>query len=197
MTKQRCEWCDESSELYTQYHDQQWGVPVVDDQELFEMLILEGMQAGLSWLTVLNKRENFRQAFDQFDYHKIASYDATKIAELLENPGIIRNRLKVNGTVKNAKAFIAIQKEFGSFKNYIWEYVDFQPIQNQFKELKEIPAQTEISEKISKDLKKRGMTFVGPTIIYAFMQAIGMVNDHVQSCFRYHPVSQMTPPQRD
>jgi DNA-3-methyladenine glycosylase I len=188
MMKKRCAWCDESSEIYCHYHDNQWGVPVYDEQELYEMLILEGMQAGLSWLTILKKRKNFRLAFDHFDYQKVAIYDDEKIAQLLDNQGIVRNRLKIRAAIKNAQIFLNIQKEFGSFKDYIWAFVDFNPIQNQFERLEEIPAQTELSEKISKDLKRRGMNFVGPTIIYSFMQAIGMVNDHVTSCFRHKEV---------
>jgi|GEM_PF-128167 len=188
MMKIRCTWCDENSEIYCHYHDNQWGVPVYDEQELYEMLILEGMQAGLSWITILKKRENFRIAFDHFDYQKVAIYDDDKIAQLLDNKGIIRNRLKIRAAIKNAQVFLRIQKEFGSFKDYIWAFVDFSPIQNQFEHIEEIPAQTELSEKISKDLKKRGMNFVGPTIIYSFMQAIGMVNDHVTSCFRHKEI---------
>lgn len=181
----RCEWCDENSDEYVKYHDSEWGVPVHDDRKLFEMLILEGMQAGLSWITVLKKRENFRRAFDNFDYEKIALYGEEKIAELLNDSGIIRNRLKVRSAVKNAKVYMEIQKEFGSFDEYIWGFVDGKQVQNSFRKLDEIPATTEVSDRISKDLKNRGMSFVGSTIIYAFMQAIGMVNDHETGCFRY------------
>ncbi|MCP3966248.1 MAG: DNA-3-methyladenine glycosylase I [Lentisphaerae bacterium] len=184
----RCKWCDENSKLYTEYHDHEWGIPVHEDIKLFEMLILEGMQAGLSWLTILRKRENFRAAFDDFDYRKIALYDTEKITELLQNTGIIRNRLKINTVIKNAQAFLNIQHEFESFDNYIWKFVDFKPIQNNFKKTEDIPAQTELSKGISKDLKKRGMNFVGPTIIYSFMQAVGMVNDHEISCFKFHEI---------
>jgi len=191
MTKIRCTWCDESSQLYTDYHDTQWGVPVFNDHELFEMLILEGMQAGLSWITVLKKRANFYKALDGFDYHKIANYDEAKIAQLLDDPGIIRNRLKVKACIQNARVFMEIQEQYGSFSDYIWDYVDHRPIQNVFNSLEELPAQTSLSVEISKDLKKRGMNFVGPTIIYSFMQAIGMVNDHVQGCFRYQEIKNL------
>ncbi len=173
------------NELYVKYHDEDWGIPVHDDRMLFEMLILEGAQAGLSWETVLNKRENYRKAFDNFDPRKVAKYSETRKAKLLKNEGIIRNRLKVAGSIKNAKAFLEIQKEFGSFDAYIWNFVKGKPIQNKFKKLSEIPAQTELADTISKNLKKRGMIFVGPTIMYAFMQSVGMVNDHEVSCFRY------------
>lgn len=183
--KKRCGWCDESSDIYVTYHDNQWGVPLVDDKNLFEMLILEGMQAGLSWITILKKKENFLAAFDNFDYVRIAQYDEEKIADLLSNGGIIRNRLKIQSAVRNARVFIDLQREFGSFARYLWSYVDYTPIQNRYEKTADLPAKTELSTKISKDLKKRGMNFVGPTIIYALMQAIGMVNDHELSCFRY------------
>lgn len=189
---QRCEWCDDNSELYKHYHDTQWGVPVFDDNLLFEMLILEGMQAGLSWITVLKKKENFRIALDNFDAKTIAQYGPEKIEQLMENTGIIRNRLKLEACIKNAKAFLTIQTEQGSFSDYLWTYVDHKPIQNSFETLAHIPAKTDISEKISKDLKKRGMNFVGPTIIYAFMQAIGMVNDHQTDCFRYQEIKALS-----
>jgi DNA-3-methyladenine glycosylase I len=182
--KIRCEWSG-SDPLYTKYHDEEWGIPVHDDQKLFEMLILEGAQAGLSWITVLKKRENYRKAFDNFDAIKISKYSDKKVEKLLENAGIIRNRLKINSTVGNAKAFLKVQKEFGSFDKYIWQFVDHKPITNKFKSLKDLPAKTEISDKMSKDLKKRGFKFVGSTICYAFMQATGMVNDHSTDCFRY------------
>lgn len=183
--KKRCGWCDESSDIYVAYHDHQWGVPLTDDAQLFEMLILEGMQAGLSWITILKKKENIFAAFDNFDYVRIAQYDEEKIAELLTNDGIIRNRLKIQSVVRNARVFIDLQREYGSFARYLWNYVDFSPIQNRYEKPEELPAKTELSTKISKDLKKRGMNFVGPTIIYALMQAIGMVNDHELSCYRY------------
>lgn len=185
IEKKRCGWCDETSDLYVDYHDNQWGVPLGNDRKLFEMLILEGMQAGLSWLTILKKRDNFLSAFDDFDFLKVAKYDDEKIEELLDNKGIIRNRLKIQSAVRNAGVFINLRNEFGTFSRYLWNYVDFTPIQNHYHSLKDLPAKTKLSEEISKDLKKRGMNFVGPTIIYALMQAIGMVNDHEVSCFRY------------
>lgn len=178
----RCGWCL-SSDLYKKYHDQEWGVPVYDDQKLFEFLILETFQAGLSWITILNKRENFRLAFDDFDYKKVAQYQEDKIQELLQNSGIIRNKLKVHSAITNAQNFIKIQEEFGSFSNYIWAFVDHKPVQNYPKTLKEVPATSPISDAISKDLKKRGFKFVGSTVIYAHMQATGMVNDHVADCW--------------
>ena len=170
------------------YHDTEWGVPQHDDRKLFEFLILEGAQAGLSWDTILRKRENYRQAFDDFDAQKVALYDEAKCTELLQNEGIIRNRLKIASTVQNAKAFLLIQREFGSFDKYIWNFVGEKPIDGKRKSLSEIPAKTEISDAISKDLKKRGFNFVGSTIMYAFMQACGLVNDHLTSCFRYKEV---------
>jgi DNA-3-methyladenine glycosylase I len=182
--KIRCEWCG-NDPLYMKYHDEEWGIPVHDDHKLFEMLILEGAQAGLSWITVLKKRENYRKAFNNFDPEKISKYSDKKIAKLLENPGIIRNRLKVNSTVTNAKAFLAVKKEFGSFERYIWQFVNHKPIVNNFKSMKDIPAKTKLSDMMSKDLKKRGFKFIGSTICYAFMQAVGMVNDHTTACFRY------------
>ncbi len=187
-TKQRCAWVNPKNKLDIEYHDTQWWVPVFDDRLLFEMLILEGAQAGLSWATILKKRDNYKNAFDNFDVQKIAKYDDKKISELLQNEGIVRNKLKIYSTVKNAKVFIEIQKEFGSFSNYIWDFVNGQPMQNHFKDISEIPAKTELSDKISKDLKKRGMNFVGSTIIYAFMQAVGMVNDHEEKCFRHEKI---------
>jgi DNA-3-methyladenine glycosylase I len=186
----RCEWAGEDP-LYVNYHDDEWGVPVHDDQELFEFLILEGAQAGLSWITILRKRENYRQAFDNFDPKKISKYDQAKIESLLQNPGIIRNKLKIRSAVQNAQAFLQIQEEFGSFNEYIWAFVNHQPIINTWTKMNEIPASTPLSEAISKDLKKRGFNFVGPTIIYAHMQATGMVNDHVVTCFRYDQINQM------
>jgi DNA-3-methyladenine glycosylase I len=168
-------------ELYMAYHDNEWGVPVHDDRHLFEMLILEGAQAGLSWITILKKRENYRRAFDNFDARKVARYDARKIQKLLADPGIVRNRLKVNATVQNAKAFLAVQKEFGSFDKYIWQFVGGKPIRNSWKR-GQIPAKTKESDAMSKDLLKRGFKFVGSTICYAFMQAVGLVNDHMVDC---------------
>lgn len=187
MDKHRCGWCL-GDPLYEAYHDTEWGVPVRDDDTLFEFLILETFQAGLSWITVLRKRENFRKAFDRFNYQKIAAYDQKKVDSLLQDPGIIRNKLKVNATISNAKAFMEIQKEFGSFNTYIWDFVDGEPIKNQWKNYKDAPATTAVSDAISKDLKKRGFKFVGSTVIYAHMQATGMVNDHEVNCFRYHEV---------
>jgi len=172
--KIRCAWAG-TDPLYQQYHDEEWGIPVHDDRHLFEMLNLEGAQAGLSWITILRKRENYRAAFDHFDAALIARYDEAKIAELLANPGIVRNKLKIAGVVKNARAFLQVQQEFGSFDAYIWRFVNGQPLINQRANLREIPAQTVEAEAMSKDLKKRGFTFVGPTICYAFMQAVGMV----------------------
>lgn len=182
--KKRCEW-SVSDPLYVKYHDEEWGVPVHDDKKLFEMLLLEGAQAGLSWITILKKRINYRKAFDNFNAKKIAKYDEKKRKELLENAGIVRNKLKVNAFIVNAQLFLDIQKEFGSFDKYIWQFVNYKPIVNKFKSLKEIPPFTKESDAMSKDLKKRGFKFVGSTICYAFMQATGMVNDHITSCYRY------------
>lgn len=187
MEKVRCSWC-ESSDLYKNYHDTEWGVPVYDDQKLFEFLTLETFQAGLSWITVLKKRENFREAFDNFDYKKIAQYNDNKFNELIQNAGIIRNKLKVKAAISNAQAFMQVQKEFGSFSKYIWDFVDGKPITNSFKTLTEVPSTTPLSDTISKDLKNRGFKFVGSTVVYAHMQATGMVNDHITSCFRYSEV---------
>ena len=187
MEKKRCGWCI-GDPLYEKYHDQEWGVPIFDDGLLFEFLILETFQAGLSWITILRKREHFGKSFDAFDYYKIAAYDSLKEEELLSNPNIIRNRLKIAATIQNARAFLAIQKEEGSFSNYIWSFVSGKPVINKYKKLDEIPAFTPLAEKISKDLKKRGFKFVGPTIIYAHMQATGMVNDHLVDCFRHSEV---------
>jgi DNA-3-methyladenine glycosylase I len=181
--KNRCGWCT-SSELYQKYHDQEWGVPVYDDETLFEFLILETFQAGLSWITILNKRENFRTAFDSFDYKKIALYSEEKIQELLQDSGIIRNKLKVRSAVSNAIAFMKVQEEFGCFSKYIWGFIDGKPIINNPKNLSEVQATTPLSDTISKDLKKRGFKFVGSTVIYAHMQATGMVNDHVENCWK-------------
>ncbi len=183
----RCEWST-ASELEIKYHDHEWGIPVYDDRILFEFLILEGAQAGLSWSTILNKREGYQKAFDNFDVKKIARYKQARIDKLLQNVDIVRNKLKVNSTVTNAINFIEIQKEFGSFSNYLWAFVNNKPIINKWKSLSEIPVSTDLSEKISKDLKKKGFKFVGSTIIYAYMQAVGMVNDHTTSCFRYKEV---------
>lgn len=180
--KTRCAWC-EKDDLYRKYHDQEWGKPVYDDATLFEFLILETFQAGLSWITILNKRENFRKAFDNFDYKKIAQYSEEKIQELLLDAGIIRNKLKVYSAVSNAIAFMKIQEEFGSFSKYIWGFVDGKPIDNNLQSLKDVPATTPLSDAISKDLKKRGFKFVGSTVVYAHMQATGMVNDHIESCW--------------
>lgn len=179
----RCGWA--RNELAIHYHDTEWGVPQHDDQVLFEFLILEGAQAGLSWDTILAKRDNYRKAFDNFDVAKVARYSEAKQAKLMLNEGIVRNRLKIASLVQNAKAFLAVQKEFGSFDKYIWSFVGGKPIDGKRKELSDIPAKTEISDALSKDLKKRGFNFVGSTIMYAFMQATGMVNDHVKTCFRY------------
>ena len=184
MTKSeplRCPWAG-TEQIYIDYHDKEWGIPLHDDQRLFEMLILEGMQAGLSWITILKKRENFRRVFDNFDAEKISRYDDKKIEELMQNAGIIRNRRKLTAAVNNAKAFLEIQREFGSFDRFIWDYVDGVPVVNHYKSMSEVPANTPLSDKISRDLKKRGFNFVGTTIIYSFMQAIGMVDDHLINC---------------
>ena len=178
----RCAWC-EKDDLYRKYHDEEWGKPVYDDATIFEFLVLETFQAGLSWYTILSKREHFREAFDQFDYQKIANYPEEKLATLLENPGIIRNKLKIKATVTNAQAFIKTQEEFGSFSKYIWGFVGGKPIDNKPKSLDEVPATTVISDALSKDLKKRGFKFTGSTVMYAHMQATGMVNDHITECF--------------
>ncbi|AZB26090.1 MULTISPECIES: DNA-3-methyladenine glycosylase I [Chryseobacterium] len=182
MEKIRCGWC-EKDDLYRKYHDEEWGRPVYDDETIFEFLILESFQAGLSWYTILSKRENFRKAFDYFDYNKVAVYSDQKIEELMNNSGIIRNKLKICAAVTNARKFLEVQEEFGSFSKYIWGFIDGRPIDNKPKALSEVPATTEISDKISKDLKKRGFKFVGSTVIYAHMQATGMVNDHIETCF--------------
>jgi DNA-3-methyladenine glycosylase I len=187
MEKHRCGWCKGDS-LYEAYHDEEWGVPIKDDDLLFEFLVLETFQAGLSWITILRRRENFRIAFDNFDYKKIAKYPETKILDLLQDEGIIRNKLKVRATVSNAQAYMTIQKEFGTFSNYIWQFVKGVSVKNKVLNYKEAPANTPTSDAISKELKKRGFKFVGSTIIYAFMQATGMVNDHEIKCFRYHEV---------
>ena len=182
--KHRCFWVTDS-ELYKSYHDKEWGTPVFDDKTLFEFLVLETFQAGLSWITILNKRENFRNAFDDFDYKKIANYSEKKYDSLLQDVGIIRNKLKIKSAITNARLFMEIQKEFGSFSKFIWSYVNDKPILNKFEKREEVPATTELSDKISKDLKKRGFKFVGSTVMYAYMQAVGMVNDHTTDCFKY------------
>ena len=187
MEKHRCGWCV-GDPLYERYHDEEWGVPLYDENKLFEFLILETFQAGLSWITVLRKRENFRKAFDNFDYKKIANYKQSKIDALLQDAGIIRNKLKVKATVTNAQAFIKIQNEFGSFSDYIWAFVNGKPIKNKLKDHRNAPANTSLSNIISKDLKNRDFKYVGTTVIYAHMQATGMVNDHEMSCFRYNEV---------
>lgn len=186
--KNRCWWAPDNDPLYVQYHDEEWGVPTHDDRMLFEMLILEGAQAGLSWSTILHKRENYRKAFDNFDAEKVARYDDEKIQSLLQNQGIVRNKLKIHSTVRNVGVFLQIQKAFGSFDNYIWRYTNYKPLINHWKNPGDVPAETGLSKTISKDLKKRGMNFVGPTIIYAYMQSIGLVNDHLTSCFRHKEV---------
>ena len=180
----RCPWPMQDP-LYVAYHDQEWGVPVHDDRRLFEFLILEGAQAGLSWITILKKRDNYRRAFDNFDAEKIARYNSRKIQKLLADPGIVRNRLKIESAVRNAKAYLAVRDEFGSFDRYLWQFVGGRPIRNQWKSLKQIPARTAESDALSRDLGRRGFKFVGSTICYAFMQAVGMVNDHTTDCFRY------------
>ena len=189
----RCAWST-SDPLYIAYHDHEWGVPIRrDDNALFERMSLEGAQAGLSWITILRKRDNYRAAFDGFDPAIVAHYDEAKIAELLANPGIVRNRLKIAAAINNARKFLDVQEEFGSFSDYLWGFVGGVPIQNQWRSLSEIPAETDLSRKLSKDLKRRGFTFVGSTICYAMMQAIGMVNDHTVDCFRYEEIRRMSP----
>ncbi len=187
MGIKRCEWAN-YNKLMEGYHDKEWGVPVHDDRKLFEFIILEGAQAGLTWLTVLQKRENYRKAFDKFEAKKIAKYDSKKVKELLSNKGIIRNKLKIAATIQNAKLFLEVKKEFGSFDRYIWQFVNNKTIKNKFISLKEIPSKTKESDEMSKDLKKRGFNFVGSTICYAFMQAVGMVNEHTVDCFRYKEI---------
>jgi len=187
----RCKWAEGVSLDYIEYHDKEWGVPVHDDRVQFEFLILEGAQAGLSWSTILNKRDGYRKAFADFDPEKVARFTKKRIEKLLTNPAIVRNRLKVESTVTNAKAFLAVQEEFGSFSDYIWGFVDGSPIQNRWRRDKDIPATSAVSDALSKDLKKRGFRFVGSTIVYAHMQATGLVNDLVSSCFRYKPCQQL------
>jgi len=183
----RCDWGN-ANELMIKYHDEEWGVPLHDDRKLFEFFVLEGFQAGLSWQIVLNKRENFRRAFDNFNIEIVAKYDKTKIAELVQDKSIIRNKQKIAATVNNANCFLEVQKEFGSFDKYIWQFVDFKPVVNSFSKMSELPAKTALSDKIAADLKKRGFKFVGSTVIYAHLQATGMVNDHLVGCFRYAEV---------
>ncbi len=180
----RCDWCL-GNELYMAYHDTEWGVPVHEDRGHFEFLVLEGAQAGLSWLTVLRKRDSYRKAFDNFDPARVARYNDRKIEGLLADPGIVRNRRKVESAITNARAFLAVQKEFGTFDRYLWGFVDGKPVRNRWKSISEIPATSDLAERVSADLKKRGFRFVGPTIIYAHLQAIGVINDHIASCFRY------------
>jgi DNA-3-methyladenine glycosylase I len=186
----RCEW-GTTNELMIKYHDEEWGVPLHDDQKLFEFLVLEGFQAGLSWQLVLNKRENFRKAFDNFYPDLIANYNEEKVETLIRDKSIIRNKLKIKGCINNAKCFLEIQRIFGSFDTYIWQFVNYKPIVNSFKSIKELPAKTELSNQISADLKKRGFTFVGSTVVYAHMQATGMVNDHTVDCFRFREINQL------
>lgn len=183
MEKIRCGWC-EKDDLYRKYHDEEWGTPIYDDQTIFEFLILESFQAGLSWYTILSKRENFKKAFDNFDYRKISTYSDDKVEELMQNRGIIRNRLKILATINNAKRFMEVQKEFGSFSKYIWGFVDGTPIINHHQSLKDVPATTEISDRLAQDLKMRGFKFMGSTVVYAHMQATGMINDHLTNCWK-------------
>ncbi|MBW9158314.1 DNA-3-methyladenine glycosylase I [Clostridium tagluense] len=180
----RCDWCG-NDPLYMKYHDEEWGVPVHEDRKHFEFLILESAQAGLSWITILRKRENYRKAYDDFDFNKIAQYDDEKVIELIQNKGIIRNKLKIAASINNAMMFIKIQEEFGSFDAYIWAFVDNSPIINHWDSIANVPATSELSDKVSKDLKKRGFKFLGSTITYAHLQATGIINDHIKSCFRY------------
>ncbi len=190
-TQNRCGWCEQGNDLYIRYHDEEWGVPVHDERTHFEFLVLEGAQAGLSWATILNKREAYRKAFADFDPVKVARFSEQKIQKLLENPGIVRNKLKVQSAVRNARAFLEVQKEFGSFDAYAWAFVGGKPRVYRRRRMKDVPATTKESDVFSRDLKKRGFNFVGSTIIYAHMQAVGMVNDHVVSCFRYEPCAKL------
>lgn len=187
MDKHRCDWCG-NDPLYMKYHDEEWGVPLHDDRTLFEFVLLDGAQAGLSWITILRKRENYRRALDGFDAQKIARYGDAKIAELMADAGIIRNRQKINSAIKNAKAYLSVQEKFGSFDAYLWQFVGGKTIQNTWRTMAEIPTSTAESEAMSKDMKRRGFSFVGPTICYAFMQSSGLVNDHIVSCFRHSEV---------
>ena len=189
QNRQRCSWCL-GDPLYIKYHDLEWGNPVYEDQKLFEFLILETFQAGISWITILRKRENFREAFDNFDYLKVASYNTEKLELIMQNKDIIRNRLKIYAAMNNAQAFLEVIRQEKSFSNYIWQFVEGKPIHNQYRSMEDVPAYTPLAEKISKDLKQRGFKFVGPTVIYSHMQATGMVNDHVMSCFRYKEIQQ-------
>ncbi len=189
MGKIRCQWAG-ADPLYIRYHDTEWGVPLHDDRKLLEFLLLEGAQAGLSWITILRKRENYRNAFDHFDPRKIAAYGAGKVEALLSDKGIVRNRRKIESAIQNARAFLSVQKEFGNFDAYVWRFAEGRPIRNAWKTCEDIPAKTDMSTTMSMDLKKRGFTFVGPTICYALMQGIGMVNDHTTDCFRYHEIQQ-------
>ncbi len=186
----RCSWC-ENDEIYIKYHDQEWGVPVFDDRKQFEFLVLESAQAGLSWLTILKKREGYRKAYAGFDPIKVAKFDERKIEELMNDDGIIRNEKKIRASINNAKRFLEIQREFGSFSDYIWRFVDYKPIINSWERESQIPAKTKLSEEISKDLKNRGFTFLGPIIIYSHMQATGLVNDHIVDCFRHKQICQL------
>jgi DNA-3-methyladenine glycosylase I len=188
----RCGWC-ESTELYTQYHDTEWGVPVFDDRRHFEFLVLESAQAGLSWITILNKRENYRRSYDGFDPEKVARYGEQKKARLLADPGIVRNRLKIEASINNAKRFLEIRKEFGSFSDYLWGFVNGRPTRGKWKSLAELPARTELSDRVATDMKKRGFKFLGSIIMYSHMQATGIVNDHLTSCFRYKELCAMYP----
>lgn len=183
----RCPWCG-TDELYVRYHDEEWGIPVHDDKKHFEFLVLESAQAGLSWLTILRKRENYRKAYDGFDVEKVARYDENKINELLQNSGIIRNRRKIEASINNARQFLKVQKEFGSFDNYIWSFVDYKPVVNCWENIQQLPARSELSDRVSKDLKSRGFKFLGSTIIYAHLQATGLINDHLVNCFRYNEI---------
>jgi len=190
MTRERCGWC-ETDPLYVAYHDVEWGVPLRDDRKLFEFLVLEGAQAGLSWITILRKREHYRAAFDDFEPAEVARYDDDKISELLTDPGIVRNRQKVRSAVSNARALLAVREEFGTFSDYIWSFTNGRPLQNSWRTMDQIPSTTPLAEAISHDLKSRGFRFVGPTIVYAHMQATGMVNDHLVTCFRHAEVAEM------
>lgn len=183
----RCPWC-EGNELYVKYHDEEWGVPVFDDRKQFEFLVLESAQAGLNWLTILKKREAYREAYDNFDVSSVASFDEEKVQKLLKADGIIKNQLKIRSSINNAQKFLKVQDEFGSFSRYIWKFVDFSPVINEWEDISQVPAKTELSEKISSDLKKRGFKFLGPVIVYSHLQATGIVNDHIKSCFRYDQI---------
>ena len=192
--KKRCGWVDGSFEVYIKYHDQEWGVPVTDDKVLFEFLTLEGAQAGLSWSTILKKRSGYTQAFAEWNFKEVANFDENKIQQLMGDPGIVRNQLKIRSTITNARHFITVRDEFGSFSSYLWSFVNDQPIDNQFTSLDQVPAKTNLSDTISKDLKKRGFKFVGTTIIYAYLQAVGVVNDHTTDCFRYQEILSLRSP---